>query len=112
MLDWPGATCIFGAVDSPIALAFIEQWPAPRSLTARQIGAFCKRQGYSGRRSPKVLLDRLQAAVPGCLDPQVAQANSVAALTLVALLKPRAAQIKALDAHIPQAMALCRARPR
>jgi transposase len=102
---WPGATCIFAAVDSPIALAFIEQWPVPRSLTTRQIAAFCKRHGYSGRRSPKVLLDRLHAAVSGCLEPQIAQANSVAALALVALLKPLATQIKALEAHIAQAMA-------
>ena len=58
---WPGATCIFAAVDSPIALAFIEQWPTPRQLTARQIAAFCKRHGYSGKRSPGVLLERLQA---------------------------------------------------
>jgi transposase len=102
---WPGATCIFAAVDSPIALAFIEQWPIPRKLSARQIAAFCKRQRYSGRRSASVLLDRLQAAAMASQDPRIAQANSLAALALVALLKPLAAQIKALDAHIAHAMA-------
>jgi hypothetical protein len=70
---WPGATCIFAAVDSPIALAFIEQWPSARKLTARQIAAFCKRQGYSGRRSPGVLLDRLRAAAPSLCEPMLAQ---------------------------------------
>lgn len=102
---WPGATCIFAAVDSPIALAFIEQWPLPRKLTARQIAAFCKRHGYSGRRPAEVLLARLHAGAPGSAQPELAQANSIAALVLVALLKPLAAQIKALDAHIAQAMA-------
>ena len=102
---WPGATCIFAAVDSPIALAFIEQWPLPRKLTARQIAAFCKRQGYSGRRPPGVLLARLQAGAPGSVEPVLAQANAMAALALVALLKPLAAQIKSLDGHIARAMA-------
>lgn len=100
---WPGATCIFAAVDSPIALAFIEQWPTARNLTARQIAAFC--QGYSGRRSPGVLLERLQAAAPSLCEPALAQAQATAALALVALLKPLSAQIKALDGHITLAMA-------
>ena len=102
---WPGATCIFAAVDSPIALAFIEQWSTARKLTARQIAAFCKRQGYSGRRSPGVLLDRLQAAAPSLCEPMLAQAYATAALALVALLKPLAAQIKSLDGHIALTMA-------
>jgi len=102
---WPGAACIFAAVDSPIALAFIERWPAPRKLGARQIQAFCKRQRYSGGRSPAVLLQRLDGAAAGCCEPRLAQANAIAALALVALLKPLAAQIKALDKHIAQAMA-------
>jgi len=102
---WPGATCIFAAVDSPIALAFIEQWSTARKLTARQIAAFCKRQGYSGRRSPGVLLDRLQAAAPSLCEPMLAHAYATAALALVALLKPLAAQIKSLDGHIARTMA-------
>lgn len=102
---WPGATCIFAAVDSPIALAFIAQWPTARKLTARQIAAFCKRHAYSGKRSPGVLLDRLRAAAPSFCEPALARANATAALALVALLKPLVAQIKALDAHIAQAMA-------
>lgn len=102
---WPGATSIFAAVDSPIGLAFIEQWPAPRKLPARQIAAFCKRQAYSGKRSAAVLLQRLEAAVVGPCDATLAQASAAAALALVAVLKPIVAQIKALDQSIACAMA-------
>ena len=102
---WPGATCIFAAVDSPIALAFIAQWPMPRKLSARQIGAFCKRHAYSGRRSPQALLDRLQSAATSTCEPALSQASAAAASALVALLGPLAAQIKLLDARIAQAMA-------
>jgi len=101
---WPGATCIFAAMDSPIALAFVEQWPTARKLTARQIAAFCKRHAYSGRRSPGALLERLEAAAPSACAPRLAQANAMAALALVGLLKPLIAQIKAFDGHIAQAM--------
>jgi transposase len=102
---WPGATAIFAAIASPIALAFIEQWPAPRKLTARQIAAFCKRQGYSGRRPATVLLTRLEAAASTVCDPVLAQASAAAAMALVAALKPLLAQIKVLDARIAKAMA-------
>jgi transposase len=101
---WPGASCVFAAVDSPIALAFITQWPTARKLSARQIAAFCKRHAYSGRRSAGVLLERLEAAAPSACESVLAQANAVAALALVGPLKLLGAQIKAMDAHIAQAM--------
>jgi transposase len=102
---WPGATAIFATIASPIALAFIEQWPAPRKLTARQIAAFCKRQGYSGRRPATVLLARLEAAASAACDPALAQASAAAAMALVGVLKPLLAQIKALEAQVAKAMA-------
>lgn len=102
---WPGATAIFASIDSPIALAFIEHWPAPRDLTERQIAAFCKRHAYSGRRPPGVLLQRLQAAAHSPSDLALAQARASAALALVAVLKPLVQQIKALDTQIASAMA-------
>lgn len=101
---WPGAACIFTAVDSPIALAFIEHWPTPRKLTARQIDAFCKRQAYSGRRPANVLLQRLETAPASPCDSVLAQANAAAVLALVACLKPLLAQLKQLDVRIAQAM--------
>ncbi|MBC5768726.1 IS110 family transposase [Ramlibacter albus] len=101
---WPGATVIFAAVDSPIGLAFIERWPAPRKLSARQIDAFCKRQGYSGKRPAAVLLQRLEAAAVSPCEPALAQAHAVAALALVAVLKPLLVQIKALERQIEAAM--------
>lgn len=101
---WPGAACIFAAVDSPIALAFIEQWPAPRKLSARQIAAFCKRQAYSGKRPAAVLLQRLETCPASPCDAILAQASATATLALVAALKPLVAQIKAMDQSIAHAM--------
>jgi transposase len=102
---WPGATAIFASIDSPIALAFVEQWPAPRNITERQIQAFCKRHGYSGRRPAGVLLQRLQAAAQSPCDAALAQARASAAIALVAVLKPLVGQIKILDTQIATAMA-------
>jgi transposase len=102
---WPGATVIFSDIASPIGLAFIEQWPAPRKLTARQIAGFCKRQGYSGHRPATVLLARLEAAASTPCEPGLAQANCAAAVALVGVLKPLLVQIKALNAQIAKAMA-------
>ena len=102
---WPGATAIFATIASPIALAFIEQWPAPRKLTVRQIAAFCKRHGYSGRRPATVLLARLEAAASVACEASLAQTSAAAAMALVAVLKPLLIQIKSLDAQIAQAMA-------
>lgn len=101
---WPGATAIFAAVDSPIGLAFIERWPAPRKLSARQIATFCKRHAYSGKRSAAVLLQRLEAAAVSPCEASLAQASATAALALVAVLKPLVAQIKSLDHAIADAM--------
>jgi transposase len=62
---WPGATSIFGRLDSEIALAFLDDYPTPAS-TARlgeaRLKMFCRRHSYCGRRNPAVLLERLRSA--------------------------------------------------
>ena len=50
---WPGASKVFCAVDSPIALAFLRRYPSPadaRGLGEQRLGAFLARQGYPGRK--------------------------------------------------------------
>ena len=62
---WPGATSIFGRMDSEIALAFLDDYPTPAS-TARlgeaRLRMFCRRHSYCGRRHPAQLLERLRSA--------------------------------------------------
>lgn len=62
---WPGATTIFGRLDSEIALAFLDDYPTPTSsarLGEARMKVFCRRHSYCGRRSPAQLLERLRAA--------------------------------------------------
>ncbi|MGH9267791.1 MAG: IS110 family transposase [Acidimicrobiales bacterium] len=71
---WPGATAIFG-LDSPIALAFLDDYPTPESasrLGESRMAMFCRRHSYC-RRSPAELLVRLRAApvAPALLKPEV-----------------------------------------
>ena len=62
---WPGGKTIFAQLHSPIALDFLHRYPTPQaaaSLTPARIEAFCRRRGYSGRRSGAELLERLRSA--------------------------------------------------
>jgi transposase len=62
---WPGGKVLFADLDSDIAMAFLEKYPTPVSaakLTAGRLEAWCKRHHYSGRKSGRVLIERLRAA--------------------------------------------------
>ncbi len=62
---WPGATTVFGRLDSEIALAFLDDYPTPSSagrLGEARMKMFCRRHSYCGRRSAAQLLERLRAA--------------------------------------------------
>ncbi|MGH2768030.1 MAG: IS110 family transposase [Actinomycetota bacterium] len=72
---WPGGPAIFGRLDSPIALAFLDDYPTPESasrLGESRMAMFCRRHSYC-RRSPAELLVRLRAApvAPALLKPEV-----------------------------------------
>lgn len=69
---WPGATCIFSRIDSPIGLAFIDRYPTPQAakrLGPKRLATFLRRQAYSGGRTPQELLERLRAAPRGLAGP-------------------------------------------
>lgn len=73
---WPGAAMIFGRLDSPIALAFLTDYPTPESashLGETRMAMFCRRHSYCGRRTPAELLVRLRRApvAPAVLEPAV-----------------------------------------
>jgi len=92
---WPGGKTIFAQLHSPIALDFLDRYPTPRaaaSLTPARIEAFCRRRGYSGRRSGAERLDRLRSAPISARrlgEPVVAQ-----------MIRGQVAVVRALQAGI------------
>ncbi|MEH3143888.1 MAG: IS110 family transposase [Methylobacterium frigidaeris] len=105
---WPGATTIFSALDSPIALAFIARYPTPdsaRRLGETRLATFLDRHAYSGRRSPAELLARLRAAPAGLARKAEADAKGEIARALVAVLERLRTAVATLSARIEQAVA-------
>jgi len=100
---WPAATEMFADIDSPISLAFLERYPSPldaRGLGEKRLAAFLARHGYSGRRAPTDLLDRLRAAPEGRAGAQETEARRAIVLALVAAIRPIVAKITELTAEI------------
>jgi transposase len=100
---WPGAVEIFADIDSPISLAFLARYPSPldaRGLAEKRLGAFLARHGYSGRRAPADLLDRLRAAPQGRAGVHETEARRAIVLALVAAIRPIVANITELTAEI------------
>jgi transposase len=105
---WPGAAAIFGRLDSEIALAFLETYPAPET-TARlgqsRMARFLLRHSYCGRRSPSELLARLQSApsAPRRLDPEILRELVLAQIRLLrTLLRSIADLERAIVALLPE----------
>ncbi|MER6169629.1 IS110 family transposase [Streptomyces violaceorubidus] len=105
-MHWPGGKALFSGLDSDIALAFLERYPTPASaakLTAEHLEGWCKRRGYSGKRSGSDLIERLRSA------PQAASRLSESAVTQlvrvqVQLVKAVRATIRELDTAIATAV--------
>ncbi|MGH9209987.1 MAG: IS110 family transposase [Acidimicrobiales bacterium] len=88
---WPGATRIFARLDSEIALAFLDDYPAPASaarLGEARMKMFCRRHSYCGRRSAAELIARLHAA------PEPTEA--IPAETLTELVRAQARILRSL----------------
>jgi transposase len=100
---WPGAAVIFAEVDSPIALAFIERYPTPRSaarLGQKRLASFLAAEHYCGRRPVSALLQRLHAAPRGCVGPLEQEAKGELARALTRILVPLVTEITRLSARI------------
>ena len=104
---WPGAKRIFADADSPIALCFLERYPAPadaRSLGAKRLHAFLSRHAYSGRKTPDELLAQLRRAPVAIVGDLEHDARRAAVLGLVAVLRPLVEQISQLTSQIAGAV--------
>lgn len=100
---WPGGGEIFAAVDSPIALDFLERYPAPRDaakLDEKRLGRFLAGHSYCGRRTATELLERLRSAPTGLAGEVEEESKRAQVLALVAVLRPLVAQIAKLTAAI------------
>ena len=105
---WPGAKTVFADVTSKIALAFLERYPTPTSAAAlgeKRLSAFCAKHGYSGRRSPQELLERLRAAPPGIADDAESAARKEIVLAFVHVLRALNKAIAELDRAIIASLA-------
>lgn len=104
---WPGGKAIFAQPHSVIALDFLDRYPTPQAaagLSPARIGQFCKRRGYSGRRSGAELLARLRdAPVAASRLSETVVAHLIRAQ--VAVVRSLQAGIDALDAVITEAVA-------
>lgn len=100
---WPGAAVVFAAVDSPIALAFVERYPTPESaarLGAKRMAAFCAQHAYCGRRSPEQLLMRLHQAPAAACGELEMDAKGELARSLAGILTRLVEQIRLLTSRI------------
>jgi transposase IS116/IS110/IS902 family protein len=62
---WPGPNAVFFRLASPIALAFLADYPTPQAaarLGQARMASFCRRHSYRGGKTPAQLLARLQSA--------------------------------------------------
>jgi transposase len=106
--SWYGASRIFFAIDTPIALAFLKRYPSPvdaRGLGEQRLARFLADQHYSGRRPVRELLGRLRAGAEGRAGDLEIQARRQIVLALVAALEPLVAKISELTTAIRAALA-------
>src|SRR2546425_6704075 len=93
---WPGAAEIFYRLDSDIARAFLERYPTPESaahLGERRLGAFLRRNAYSGRRPSHDLLAKLRTAPRGVVGAIESEARGECLKALVCALNTLLPQI-------------------
>lgn len=105
---WPGATAVFAEIDSAISLAFLEAYPTPESaarLGEKPMGDFLRRQGYSGRRTPAQLLQRMRAAPCASAGPLQSQCKGKLVCSLVAVLRCLLSQIRDSEVLIAELLA-------
>jgi transposase len=101
--SWPGAGELFADVWSEIALAFLERYPTPTAaahLGEARMAAFLRKHGYSGRRTPAALLERLRSAPVGLADGPESEARRDAVLAMVRVVRALNGSIKDLDRSV------------
>jgi transposase len=104
---FPGATGLFGELDSPVSLAFLARFDTQDRadwLTPARLGKWLAGIGYSGRTAPAVLHARLTAAPRGLTGPDAA-AQAPITHALHAVLTTLTQQIRVLAAQIATQLA-------
>ena len=97
---WPGAKEIFADIAGPLSLAFLTRYPTPASaahLGTKRMAAFCAKHGYSGRRHPELLLERLRSAPAGATGPAITKALREAVPAHVGVLTALNTAIRQLE---------------
>lgn len=100
---WPGAGELFADLWSEISLAFLERYPTPAAaahLGEGRMAAFLRKHGYSGRRTPAELLERLQSAPVGLADGPESEARRDAVMAMVGVVRALNRSIRDLDRSV------------
>jgi transposase len=107
-LAFPGAVGLFFDLHSPIARAFLRRFPTAAEaavLDEEAMAAWLAAEGYCGRTSAAVFLDRLRTAPAGLTGPEAAARRHVtlALLTGIDAIEDQATE---LSRRIKEALAL------
>ena len=100
---WPGPGELFADLASEISLAFLERYPTPAAtahLGEIRMAGFLRKHGYSGRRSPVELLERLGSAPAGLPDGPESEARRDTVLAMVGVIRTLNRSIKDLDRSV------------
>jgi len=109
--NFPGAIGLFSQLDIAISLAFLRRFPSEAKsawLTSGRgelrMAHWLKANAYSGRHTPRRLVDHLTAAATGRVAGPAADAGELIVLTLVDLLTRIREQQTALETRIKEAL--------
>lgn len=100
---WPGAGEVFADVWTEIGLAFLERYPTPSAaahLGEARMAGFLRKHGYSGRRTPAELLERLRVAPHGLADGPESEARRDGVIAMVRVLRVLNVSIRDLDRSV------------
>jgi len=105
---FPGGTRLFFETGSPIALGFLRRFPTQAKadwLSVGRLAAWLGSNGYSGRKEPSVLFERLHSAAPGPRGPD-AELLGVVTLALVSAVEAIQERIGELESRIGEELSL------
>jgi transposase len=104
---FPGVVGLFAVIDSQVSLAFIERFTTQTKadwLSAKRLGDWLTKIGYSGKVPPEVLHQRLLDAPRGTIGSD-AEVHANTTLAFVAVLRTLTTQIEALATTIADQLA-------
>jgi transposase len=106
---WPGPIGLFCDLDSPISLAFLARYPSPadaRGLGEKRMAGFLRAHGYSARKTPAQLLERLRSAPTGRAGEVETRTRRAIVLRLTRTLQVMVEQIRGLETEIGESLDL------